>query len=104
MYLGQGSPTRRDIQRWRLSVSDFDGSAPVTSPAQATRKRSLASNPPCSQELLPRDATLSRQAPKEIMPSYVLYFTVLLLVVSLPATAECHRAATWLVEDKFPNV
>ena len=104
MYLGQGSPTRRDIHRWRLSVSDFDGSAPVTSPAQATRKSSLASNPPCSQELLPRDPALSRQGPKEIMPSYVLYFTVLLLVVSLPATAECHRAATWLVEDKFPNV
>jgi hypothetical protein len=40
--------------------------------------------------------------PKEIVFSYGLYFTALLLVVYLPATAEFYRAATWLADDKFP--
>lgn len=40
--------------------------------------------------------------PKEIVFSYGLYFTTLLLVVYLPATAEFYRAAGWLVDAKFP--
>ncbi len=40
--------------------------------------------------------------PKEIVFSYGLYFTALLLVVYLPATAELYRAAAWLVDDQFP--
>lgn len=40
--------------------------------------------------------------PKEIVLSYGLYFTALLLVVYLPATAEFYRAAAWLVDAKYP--
>jgi hypothetical protein len=40
--------------------------------------------------------------PREIVFSYGLYFTALLLVVYMPATAEFYRAAGWLVDAKFP--
>jgi|GEM_PF-5089705 len=48
------------------------------------------------------EAVSPNSYPKEIVFSYGLYFTALLLVVYLPATAEFYRAAGWLVDTKFP--
>jgi len=48
------------------------------------------------------EAAAKGSYPKEIVFSYGLYFTVLLLVVYFPATTEFYRAAGWLVDAKFP--
>lgn len=48
------------------------------------------------------EAAAAGSYPQEIVFSYGLYFTALLLVVYLPATVEFYRAASWLVDTKLP--
>jgi hypothetical protein len=40
--------------------------------------------------------------PREIVFSYGIYLTTLLLLVYLPASAEFYRAAVWLADETLP--